>query len=301
MSEIIVSGAGGFLGRQICNILRKKHRVTGIDLPGIPEVDCVQWLTKTQDVKEYLVKIKPDIYVHAAFTNRMPLGWSSDMYLKEVVSVNQPLLEELRLNKVKLILISSSAVYGLLNASLTEESPLNPSSIYGLAKTIQESLAFYQAFLGLEVMTLRPFNLIGPGQTQVGMLAPDWIRKARAVAVGQVDEFCIPHARTSRDFVDVRDAVRGVSAAVDNFQPGQIYNLSSGRSVHLKEMIKILEVITGTRLPVVETDTHLPDTDIAFQRGSNEKAREGLSWEPEIDIRQTLEDHYNYIVELESR
>ena len=172
----LVTGAGGFLGRHLCPLLTEGYQVLGADLAGVEPPRGVRWETVEEDrgLADLVREIRPGVVVHAAFVNRKPPEWTDLRYLEETLTENVALFETLTEVKGKLLLVSSSAVYGNGQGRerIDETCPRRPISLYGLAKTIQEAAAQFHGALGLEVEIARLFNLSGPGQ-KPGMLLPD--------------------------------------------------------------------------------------------------------------------------------
>jgi GDP-4-dehydro-6-deoxy-D-mannose reductase len=293
MDTVLVTGAGGFLGRFLCPLLAKEHGVVGADLPNVESVSGVEWKTVgwEKGLASLAREVCPDVVIHAAFINRKPPDLTDRQYLDKILAVNIPLFETLAGINGKLLLISSSAVYGKAEGMelVDEMCPLRPISPYGLAKVFQEATAQYYSTLGLKVCIARPFNLIGAGQ-KLGMILPDWVKQVRAIVEGKSPELKIRHRKTSRDFVDVRDAARAIALMVRDFQSGEVFNIASGEAVSLVMISEELETLCSTPLKIVETEPNLSESDALAQRGSFEKIESVYGWHPMIDWRWSLKD-----------
>jgi GDP-4-dehydro-6-deoxy-D-mannose reductase len=287
----LVTGASGFLGQQICAFLKRSFLVVGVDLPSVKPIPQIEWITVKlpDDLHRIILNINPEIVIHAAFINRKPPGLNDNKYIDSVLSVDIPLFKTIAKNNIKLILISSSAVYG--NAGginpINESYPLHPVSIYGFAKKIQESIIQYYA--PECVCILRLFNLSGPYQ-KPGMLLPDWVKMASEIANGKKRFMRVKNRISSRDFVDVRDAARAISLVAAKFPVGEIINVASGKAVSLMDISKELQRICPVPLKFIEEDKNLQYNDVLIQRGSYEKLRLKFDWRPEISWQESLKD-----------
>lgn len=293
MDTALVTGAGGFLGRHLCPSLAKCFRVVAVDMAGVEPVPQTEWIIAEQrsDLARTVFEVRPSIVIHAAFINRKPVDLSDAQYINNILSVDLPLFEAMANTEAKLLLISSSAVYGYAGQRkiIDESCQLKPVSIYGLGKSIQETTAQYCANQGLKVCILRPFNFLGPGQ-KPGMLIPDWIKKVTEIAAGKGNILKVRHRKTSRDFVDVRDASKAIVLVASDFSDGEIYNISSGKSLDLMDISLELQRLCPIPMKIEETepDLHLPD--VPFQRGSFKKIHSRYGWKPRISWRDSLKD-----------
>jgi nucleoside-diphosphate-sugar epimerase len=293
---VLVTGAGGFLGQHLCPLLADNWDVLGVDLPGVESIPTVRWseVDSPGELAQLVRLNHPTLVIHLAFMNRKTPGSTDGQYLEDILSVNLPFFEAMAKTRSRLLLISSSAVYGNTGrkAVIDETYPLQPVSLYGLAKAYQELAAQYFSGYGLEVCTVRLFNLCGPGQKR-GMLLPDWIAQARAVVRGEAAEFKIKHRRTSRDFVDVRDAAKAVALIALEFKPGEIFNVASGQAVSLMSVSEELQKLCPSPLKIVETEIHSDEEDVLIQCGSFDKINTAYGWHPSINWRQSLKDMWD--------
>ena len=295
--KVLVTGASGFLGRALCPALMESFVVVGADLAGRPPVAGAEWLSldSPQDLAR-AVDI-PDIscIVHLAFINRKPAGQTDGQYLEHLLSVDAPFFEAAaRRGRLRVVVASSSAVYGKAGGSapLSEDGELRPVGIYGLAKVLQERLASYHAGTSdLRRVTVRMFNLVGPGQPQ-GMLVPDWARKARAVLRGEFPRVMVKHMRTTRDFLDVRDAASAITAVVKDFADGEIFNLASGVGTSLTSIAQEIQSLCRGPIPFVEMQDRPDSEDVPVQVGDAGKFRRRFHWAPRYPLAQSLSDFW---------
>lgn len=299
---VLVTGAGGFLGRHLCPLLAERREVIGIDLPGVAATIDGPWHTAPEpaQVGALLDEAKPGIVVHAAFRNRKPGDWPRTRYFAEVLADNLPLFEACAERGIGILLCSSSAVYGASrdNRPLHETDPVAPVSTYGAAKALQEMLLEVFADRSLRTCTARLFNLIGPGQAP-GMLLPDWLHGVATIAAGGEPVLRVHNRATWRDFVDVRDAARALREMVDDFRPGEVVNVASGEPVSLMDLSDFLEELSPVPFEVVELRPAIGADDVPRQCGNNSRARELWGWEPSIGWRESVTDAWREIGEQE--
>ena len=300
---VLVTGAGGFLGTEICRRFPAGTRVIGADLPSVSRVPSVEWVIVEDgaSLAKAVTGSEPATVIHAAFRNRKPPDWSEERYVTEAISDSTALFEAVAAVGAELLLVSSSAVYGAGGSRpvIDESTPPAPVSPYGRAKLAVEKLASDYAKRGMKLCIARLFNLIGPRE-QPGMLLSDWVRKVAALQNGETDAISVRHRRTARDFVDVRDAARALVLLAEHFEPGGVFNVASGDAVGLMEISGELDRLAGAKLPFVETDPSVDPTDVISQRGSSDKLRAAVGWRPEISWRQSLGDLWHAVASQKS-
>jgi GDP-4-dehydro-6-deoxy-D-mannose reductase len=148
-----------------------------------------------------------------------------------------------------------------------------------------------QAWLGtrLEVVVVRPFNHVGPDQS-ADMVVPAIAQRMldaraagkRTVPVGNVD--------ARRDYTDVRDIVRAYRELALRGEPGQAYNVCSGKDVSVGEIAARLGRTIGLDVELSVDPSLVRPREVEHLRGDPMKARERTGWEPGIDLDQMLAD-----------
>jgi GDP-4-dehydro-6-deoxy-D-mannose reductase len=135
----------------------------------------------------------------------------------------------------------------------------------------------------------RPFNHLGPGQSE-GFVAPGLAaRIARAERDGQ-RSIPVGNLSARRDFTDVRDVVRAYRLMIERATPGEVYNVCSGVDVSIDDLATRLLGLAGGDLEL-ETDPELlRPVDLPVLRGDATKLAEATGWTPAIPLEQTLSD-----------
>jgi GDP-4-dehydro-6-deoxy-D-mannose reductase len=206
------------------------------------------------------------------------------------------LLEALRRHApaARILIVSSSAVYGHVpedQLPIAEESPLQPTTMYGVSKATQELIAIrYAAEFGMPVVRVRPFNQVGPGEPPA-MLASMLARQVAQIAAGAAPPVVrMRHRATRRDFTDVRDTARAYWAAIDNGAPGAVYNVCSGVPTPIGAIAERLLAIAGVDATIETTGGAPAPNDILVQCGSYRRLAAISGWQPQIDLDTSLAD-----------
>jgi len=191
-----------------------------------------------------------------------------------------------------IIVASSSAVYGpgLGSKPITEGFKPRPVTHYAISKLAQEMIAFrYFQLYDLPIISVRAFNLIGPGQP-ASLACSAFAQQIALAELRGGDSIMIGDLSACRDFVDVRDVARAYEMTALHGHPGQIYNVCSGRAVSIRECLDELMRLTSRPLRVIVDPQRVQKMDVSIQVGSAERLRRLSSWRPEISLQSSLAD-----------
>ena len=241
----LITGGRGFVGTWLADHLRHcGDDVTAID----NEVD----VTDPAALLAAVSAARPDAIYHLAALTHVGNSWDEPLRVLEVnVIGTAALLAAAREcgTEPRILVTSSAEVYGAITdpalLPLTEESTTAPLTPYAASKLAAEALVT-QAFLGhgQQVITVRPFNHIGPAQTPkfaVPALAKRIVEADRAGA----STIPVGNLSARRDFTDVRDVVRAYRLLIESGRAGQVYNVCSGRDVSIGEIAEDLLELAG--------------------------------------------------------
>ena len=308
--RIFLTGATGFAGRHFLDLLRNKEaEVFGFCYPDEPESRHITPKCKIRKIDirsdgkidEFIKFSKPDTVLHLAAVSNVGQSWNKR---KETFEVNLMgtlnLLEALRkyASDSKMLFISSSEVYGIPKSGgtpLREMDPVQPVSPYAFTKWSGEHLCrFYVQVEDMNIVTARSFPHTGPGQSP-DFVCSDWASQIARIEKGLSSPVIkVGNIEVERDFVDVRDVVKAYFFLMKKGKKGNIYNVSSGRSVSLKEVLHILLENSQTKIDVKIDETKMRKKDVPVLTGDNRKIRDEISWVPEIPIEKTLLDLLQY-------
>jgi len=195
----------------------------------------------------------------------------------------------------RVVYAASSSAYGSASdpAGQDEETPLRPLSPYAAAKLAGEHyLEAFAASYGLETVRLRFFNIFGPRQRADSPYSGVIAIFAAALAAGRTP-MIHGDGQQARDFVYVSNAVQALMKAAEvPGVSGRVYNVGTGRSVNLLELVAALNRVLGTSV----TPTHGPARagDVRFSLAKIERIRRELGYEPTVSfedgLRRTIED-----------
>lgn len=290
--RILITGGSGFVGGHLQSHLRERgDTVFVLD----PELD----IALAQDVKDEFARYKAegiDAVLHLAGLANVKDSFesSTEVYRVNVLGTAN-VLECARyfMAGSKMVVISSSEVYGVVDPALlpvNEDADLSPLSPYAASKAAMEQIALQAVrAYGQRVVVARPFNHIGPGQSEdylVSALAKRIIEAQRAgnsyIKVGNIE--------SERDFTDVRDVVRAYTDLAERGVPGQIYNVCSGRPISVRMIADMLIELSGAELRLETDPALIRNVEVSRVFGDCSKIRNQLGWTPLVPIAESLRD-----------
>ncbi len=260
LKKILVTGCGGFLAGHIYRRLDEK---SGWRLFGIGDTPCPDPrvrrrqvdLRRPAQVRRAIAAIRPDLTIHLAAVSNVGFSWKNPRLTYEVNFMGTVHLLEALSDLApggRVLLASSAEVYAEQGAvPLNENSPLDSGNPYALSKTAMEKAgAFFSKSRGLEVITVRPFNFTGPGQTR-SFVAPDFAAQVAECEAGRREKLIrVGNLAAVRDFSDVRDIADKILIAALEAKSGEIFNLCSGRGLAIREILDILLAQARTTIEV---------------------------------------------------
>lgn len=299
--RILVTGACGFVGRHVVNeLIRAGHTPLAFDTvkpveKPLPADMRIGDLRDAPFLKRMVSELVPDACIHLAGIAFVPLGWTNP---ELVFSVNLlgtiNLLEAFHAAapKVRILIVTSAEVYGRVPGShaFTEDAPLTPDNLYAVSKMAADlSSLLYARHYGTHIMTARPGNHIGPGQS------PHFVTSAFAGQIVKIAKkkakpvLNVGNLECERDFTDVRDVAHAYRLIVEGGQTGKAYNVSSEKPVKVSAVLYELCRLAGVS-PEIVVDPELYRPLDARPRIDSARIRKDLGWKPQIELSTTLGD-----------
>lgn len=306
----LITGAGGFVGGHLCAYLlaHTDWELTGTVYPQPVEAEPQPRLRlkhadlrDPEGVRTLVGEVQPDYIFHLAAQSFVPTSFADPWdTLENNIRAELNLLEAVCRSdrQVRVLVIGSNEEYGAPRPGelpQTEESPLRPNSPYAVSKVAQDFLGLqYHLAYGLAVVRVRPFNHTGPRQSPRFVVPAFASQIARIEAGLQEAVVKVGNLDAARDFTDVRDIVRAYHLAVTQGEPGEVYNLASGRPQPVRGLLETLLSYSEVEMRVERDPERYRPVDVPVVYGSAEKFRWQTGWEPRIPFEQTLRDTLDY-------
>ncbi|MEC7899252.1 MAG: NAD-dependent epimerase/dehydratase family protein [Actinomycetota bacterium] len=304
----LVTGAAGFIGSSLIDsLLGKGRNVVGVD-DFSRNYDPKQ---KRENIKEALQNVnfemrsanllepgslemlnEVDTVYHLAGQPGVQTSWGSgfETHLERNVLATQILLERCLENNVRRVVIaSSSSVYGPTNRESKETDLPHPVSPYGVSKLAAEHLASVYAERGLDVISLRLFTVYGPRQR------PDMSIHRMFNSALKGEPFPLwGEGKQRRSFTFVDDIVEVFQLAGSVREArSRVLNAGGAEPVELLDLIKTVEELVGCPITLQQLQKRPGDPDLTC--ASKDLVTEELGWKPktplEIGLRSQLQWH----------
>lgn len=321
MSKIMIVGGAGYIGSiNVKRFLDQGFEVVVVDNLNTGHILSVDKRAKfyQEDIrnKDKIVKIlkdeKIDAVVHFAALSLVGVSMKDPLaYFDNNVYGMISLLEAMQEAKVnKIVFSSSAATYGEQEKMpLTEESPTQPTSVYGETKLMMETIMKWcDQCIGIKYVSLRYFNACGASEDH--LLGEDHSPETHLiplilqVPLGKRDHISIfgddyptRDGTCIRDYIHVEDLASAHILAIKYLLEGNksnIFNLGTGDGQSVKEMIDMSEKIVGKEIKKEITDRRPGDPAILV--ASNKKAKDILKWEPKKNLEDIISDAFEFHV-----
>lgn len=310
----LVTGAAGFIGSRLCQVLLEKgYSVKGIDsfsdfyprwikennLAPLLENDKFEFIEEdicSLDLKKIL-RI-PSVVFHLSAQAGVRASWGKNfsVYTKNNIQATQKLLEAAKDSPVqKFIYSSSSSVYGTCpDLPMSETSPLQPFSPYGVTKLAAEHLChLYFRNYGVPVMSLRFFTVYGPGQR------PDMAFHHFFKAILENKPISVfGDGKQTRDFTYVNDILQAMVSSVEKGKVGEIYNLGGGNRKKLEDVFPLIEDICQEKLRIQSQEKQRGDVQHTF--ADIKKAQTDLGFFPRTQLEEGLKEEWKWLKKIYS-
>lgn len=326
MKKVLITGSTGQTASYLCEYILKNYPEW--------EIHCTRrWRSREEniasfrsDVKwhncemkdafnvQYIInKIRPDrIFVYSAASFVRDSWLQPAEYMNENVShllnvmnsvlmINNVDLDTLRVKldyNPKIFIALSSEEYGKVphGTRITEDTPLNPISPYGVSKVAVDLLAFqyYQSY-GLNVYRFRVFNNESPRRGHI-FVSASFAKQLALMEAGIIDKVLhVGNVRSTRDWTDSRDVVEAAWLGLDYCVPGDVYNICSGQKHTIEDYINRLRELTNIEFDVKVDENRIRPSDVDWLLGDCSKFKQATGWSLQYDfMKDTVPEILNY-------
>jgi GDP-mannose 4,6-dehydratase len=326
MKKVLITGATGQTGSHLCEFL--------IDNEKDWEIHCTRrWRSSEEhigkfrdeviwhscEMKDYfnvfntINKIKPDrIFIYSA-SSFVRDSWNSpnDYMIENTAHLLNVMNSVLMINGVdneslhvklsynpKIFIALSSEEYGKVEwgKQISEETPLNPISPYGVSKVAADLLA-QQYFLsyGLNVYRFRMFNNEGPKRGHI-FVSGSFVKQA-ILMENKIIEPVLHVGDTSsvRDWLFSGDAAEAAWIGLDKCKPGEVYNVCSETQHTIDELIERIRELSKVDFKIKVDERRMRPSDVRYLYGDCTKFKKATGWEPKKDfLKDVVPDMMDY-------
>ena len=319
----LITGGYGFVGRHLAQHLvscgddvavsyhpnskvdgEPKSEAYSTPLPKIVQSVALD-VSDADGVRQLISVLRPDAVYHLAAQTFVPdfeRDYRSGFEVNSFGTLN--LLDAIveHSPETRFLCVSSSEAYGEPRPGglpLTEDSPLRPISFYGVSKAMADVATFRYSFReGVQAVRVRPFSHVGPGQDDRFALS-SFAKQIAKIKLGRAEPvISVGNLEVKRDFSDVSDIVRGYREALLNGKRGAAYNLCSGNSHFIQELLEKLIGIAEVDVEIKQDPNRMRPADISDVYGTYSRAQKDFGWKPRIEIEATLNSLFTHWLEV---
>ncbi len=285
-----ITGGNGFVGKYL-----QEHLLSCGDELTAPFVE----ITDRVALSEHLSAFRPTTIYHLAGQANVGLSWGdpASTFITNALGSLQLCEAAAELEeKPTVIVVSSAEVYGVVRA---DEGPINesraaaPTTPYGSSKLAAEVVAQQIGRAhGIAIAIARPFNHIGPGQSETFVVSGVARRIAEAELAG-ADHITIGNLDSIRDFTDVRDVVVAYRLLALRKSAG-VYNIGSGIGRSIRELVDGLVSLANRPLSLVTDPKFMRPSDVPRLICDASLVTAHTNWRPQVEIQESLEATLTY-------
>ena len=315
MSTILITGADGFIGSHLTELLViRGYKVKALSQYNsfnnwgwLEDINCKDQIEViTGDIRDphFCKKIVKDVDIifHLAALIAIPYSYVApdsyvDTNIKGTLNICQAAKES---GNIRIIHTSTSEVYGTAKyVPIDEKHPLQAQSPYSASKIAADAMAmsFYNSF-ALPVTIARPFNTYGPRQSARAVI-PTIITQ---IANG-AKEIKLGDLTPTRDFNYVEDTCRGFIALAEEDQTiGKTINIGSNFEISIAETLNIIKELMESEVRFIQDKQRIrPEKSEVFRLWCDNTLIKSLTnYSPEIGIRDGMQKTINWITKPEN-
>ena len=178
---------------------------------------------------------------------------------------------------------------------IKETNPMRPLSPYAVSKLAMDYLGYqYHQSYQMNIIRTRGFNHTGPRRGEV-FAESSFAKQIAEIEKGKREPVVhVGNLEARRDYTDVRDMVRAYYLAVQKCDPGEAYNIATGKAWKIKDVLDLLTGMSKVKVEIKPDPTRMRPSDVEVLIGDNTKFVTKTGWKPEIPFEKTMSDLLNY-------
>jgi len=301
---ILVTGAGGFVGRALISALKAEDpslSITGVGRspPAAPLPIDAPFVTldllDAAALAQVVARVRPATVVHLAALSSVQQAQSAPVEMwRSNLDATINLAEAVRAHapEATLIFSSSAECYGRTFASgepLTEDASLQPMNAYARSKVAGEYVLRDLHTAG-RLVILRMFNQIGPGQDE-RFVSSSFAAQIARIERGEQSGMKVGDLTAERDFCDIEDMLRALTMlieAADRLEQVSVFNVCSGQTRSVRSVLDGLIALSDAAITVAVDAERLRPSSIPRAAGAHDRLTEATGWRPRISFDETL-------------
>lgn len=303
MTKALITGGRGFCGRYLVDFLQLQGidvYTVGRPLAGNLPSDnssahnhhyAITDITSVTELVEVVKAVRPNYVFHLAGVASAP---DPTLFYTVNTTYASALLRAIELSGLSCptLLVGTSAEYGFITPDqvpIHEKTPVSPYHHYGISKLAQTHMGIAAARIGLPVVMVRPFNIIGcgmPPHLSVQSFAGQVVNIIQGQQAPMIE---VGNLESSRDFIDVEDVIPIYWQLIQTPAAyGEVVNICSGQGIVMANLLRTLIELSGIDVDVRSNPTRFKALDIPVHYGCTKKLERLIGYVPTFDLKATL-------------
>ncbi len=309
--RVLVTGGAGFIGSNLVqNLVANNYEITVVDnlLTGhlsnlesiYDKLNFIKGDIRDFELIDQLMKnIDTVFHLAASVGNKRSIDFPLvDAQINVIGTLN--VLEAARKHNIRKIVTSSSAgIFGELKMiPINENHPIDPDTPYGSTKLCQEKLCLsYSKLYNLEAVCLRYFNVYGQNQRfdAYGNVIPIFVYNI----IHGIPIKIFGDGEQTRDFIHVNDVVKANVNASLSIGISGAFNIASGESISINQLISILSSFIDKKIIVSYLDKR--PGDVIHSLADISSAKENINFNPSTQLIEGLREYFIWASEFYSK
>lgn len=189
--------------------------------------------------------------------------------------------------------VSSAEIYGRADGKISESTPIEPHSSYGVSKVAADGFVQVRwREASVPAIALRQFNCLGGRETHP-YIVPEIISQVSKIRPGTSGKIFLGN-NTARDFLYAGDAVRMAVSLLEEGQFGEVYNLGSEESIHIYDLARLIGKLAGVDVEVVEDPRRKRPWEIWSLESDNTKINKTITERPTRSLEEAVQIAIEY-------
>ncbi|KAF0220660.1 MAG: Nucleoside-diphosphate-sugar [Geobacteraceae bacterium] len=287
IAKAVVTGAGGFIGKALVKYLVESGtHVIAVDRLAIEDQDCeyVAADISTKGVLDKLIDDNTVVFHLAARANVAESVSDPRGDFESTLCGHFEVLESIRKAGSQLIFPSTASIFDSSNTlPLSEKAYVKPTSPYAAAKAAGEAYcAAYHRSYGLDIKIARMFSVYGIGMNRFAI--HDLIKK---IQQNSHELSILGDGNQIRDYLNIKDTVRGLVMIALKGEAGEDYNLASGVAVKMIDLARHIATLMGfPDIKIIPTGKSFPGDVPKWYADTSKINRIGFT--PQISLTDGL-------------
>jgi len=311
--KYLITGITGFAGSHLAEYLLS---IGNCEVHG-----TLRWRSRTENIdhvrnrlllhqcdirdatamRNLIKQTRPDRIFHLAAQSYVPMSWvaPAETLTTNIVGQNNLFEAVLAADLDCMVQIAgSSEEYGMVGSEETpirETNTLRPLSPYGVSKVAQDLMGYqYFKSYGMKIVRTRAFNHTGPRRGEV-FATSNFAKQIAEIEAGKHEPVIyVGNLDSVRDFTDVRDTIVAYYLTLEKGEPGEVYNIATGKGRRIGDMLETLLKMARTKVEVKQDPKRIRPSDVKLLVGDPTKFEKRTGWQRKFSFEQTMTDLINY-------